>query len=63
MAVYRYDKETKKLVKISERSFRSPGSAMERPFHEQVMEGYRKCEEQGMRINGRPAGIKRIWGN
>lgn len=63
MPVYRYDTAAKQMVKISDRSYRSrTGTLMERPFCEQIREGYRKVEAKGQRINGTPTGIKRIWG-
>jgi hypothetical protein len=61
MPVFRYDTKLKQMVQISEKSYRNKGSVIERPFCEQVMEGYRKVEAAGGRINGRAEGIKRIW--
>lgn len=63
MPVYRYDTKLKEMVKISDKSYRNAGSVMEKPFCEQVMNGYKAIEAKGNTVWGRPAGIKRIWGN
>lgn len=61
--VYKYDQHLKQMVKISDKSYRnSSGTVVDRPFCEQVMDGYKRLEARGERINGSAAGIKRIWG-
>ncbi len=60
MAIYKWDKETKALVKISDRSYPRPSSAGS-SLSDQVLAGYRRIEERGQRHYGTPAGIKKIW--
>lgn len=60
MAVYKWDQETKQLVKISDRLFRKP-TGDGKSFKQQVLDGYRRIEERGERYYGKAENIKRIW--
>lgn len=60
MAVYKWDQETKQLVKIADRSYQKP-SGDGKSFKQQVLDGYRRIEEQGKKYHGTAAGIKKIW--
>ena len=62
MPTYRYDKDTKQMVKISDRVFRTNWQEEDMPFAQRIMDGYRKCEERGQRYYGKAANIKKIWG-
>lgn len=61
MEVQRYDQTTGKWIKVSGVRWRPGASSDDIPFSQQVMNGYRRAEERGQRINGNAAKIKKIW--
>lgn len=61
---YVWDRETGKLVKVSDKvPYTNPGSFMERPFAQQVLEGYKQAAQRGPLRNGwKKESINRAWG-
>jgi len=59
---YAWDKVARAFVKIADKPpFRGTPSLVGMNFSQKIMEGYRRCEARGDRINGRKAGIQKIW--
>ena len=66
MARFIWDKNAEpgnQWVKYSDRSYAKPSveARVNRPFAQQIMDGYKKCEANGQRINGNGSKIKDIW--
>lgn len=62
MPAQRYDPKTRSwyeipLSMVSRGSLNTEGVS----FDKQIMQGYQRAEAKGQRINGRAAGIKKIW--
>lgn len=62
---YTWDREMGRMVKVSDKvPATNPGSIMEVPFAQQVLQGYKNAAKRGPLRNGwKPETIKRVWGN
>ena len=63
MSCLRYDPTTRTFYPIKPSQLTKRDDGRKLSFSEQVMRGYQRVEAKGGRINGRAAGIKKIWSN